>query len=286
MSQTIVLMSDIHGNFAALQAVNESLPAHDAVYVAGDLCLEGPEPDRVIDFVREQGWTAVMGNTDRGLLEPPPDPAHASGHSRNAPRSRTPLGVPDGAHPGHPPNTPFSRTPLGVPPSLAQTGLPPKKRKKWERIAWTRELLGQERLDWLATLPFSARCSNGTSESTILIVHANPLDMDTHLQPTMSEEELRPYLEPVNAGMLAFGHLHIPYLRPVGGILLADVSSVGHPKDLDLRAAYTVVRFDGERRSVEQVRVVYDVERAVRILRESDMPFAEEQAQDLLRASY
>jgi predicted phosphodiesterase len=231
---TVVLMSDIHGNFSALEAVAGSLPDHDAVYVAGDHCFEGPEPQRVVDFIREQGWIAIMGNTDAELLEPPLD----------------------------------------------------AKRKKRERIAWTREMLGHERLEWLGGLLFSARYPPDEPNGDILVVHANPLDMDTHLQPMMSEEALQPYLESVDTGMLAFGHLHIPYLRPVNGILLADVSSVGHPKDLDQRSAYTVVRFDGKRRAVEQVRVPYDIERAVSVLRASDMPFAEERAEDLLRASY
>ena len=39
MAYRAVFMSDIHGNLPALEAVRRSLPEHDAVYVAGDLCL-------------------------------------------------------------------------------------------------------------------------------------------------------------------------------------------------------------------------------------------------------
>jgi predicted phosphodiesterase len=236
MTVTIVLMSDIHGNGPAFDAVVRSLPPNDAVYIAGDLCLDGPQPETVVDLIRERGWQAVMGNTDRDLV------------------------------------------------SFARDG-ETSKPKRDARLAWTCERLGQERIDWLATLPFSTRFHQGNGDG-VLIVHANPLDMDTHLQPTMHERELKPYLKDVDAAILAFGHLHTPYLRPVNGVLLADVSSVGHPKDLDRRAAYTVVHWDGERRSVEQVRVPYDIDETVQLLRRSGMPGGDDEVEDLLRASY
>lgn len=230
MPITVVLMSDIHGNLQALEAVTRTLPPADAVYVAGDLCLEGPRPAEVVDVIRERGWHAVMGNTDEDILNPPGGKKGAMAH-------------------------------------------------------WTRKKLGPERLQWLASLSFSERFSHDGKDRT-LIVHANPLNMEDQLYPDMTEEQLRPYLASVHAEILAFGHLHIPYLRPVDGILLADVSSVGHPKDHDRRAAYTVVRWDGEQRAVQQVRVPYDIERTAQLLRESDMPGADNEARSLLKASY
>ena len=52
------------------------------------------------------------------------------------------------------------------------------------------------------------------------------------------------------------------------------------------RAAYTIISWDGTRRSIEQVRIPYDVEQAVTLLRTSDMPGADEQIESLLKASY
>lgn len=229
---TIVLMSDIHGNLPALEAVASSLPPHDAVYVAGDLCLEGPKPAEVVDFIREHGWLAVMGNTDQDIVE----------------------GTDDGSI-------------------------------KAQRVQWTREQLGKDRIQWLADLPFE-RAVTVDGREAILVVHANPLDIETQLRPDMSEKTLKPFLAGVHADILAFGHIHLPYLRTVDGILLADVSSVGHPKDLDRRAAYTVIRLEGDRRSAEQVRVPYDMDRTAELLRGSGMPGAEEEVESLFKASY
>lgn len=230
MPTTAVLMSDVHGNITALRTVAETLPDADAVYVAGDLCLEGPHPAEVVDLIREAGWTAVMGNTDEDILSPP-------------------------------------------------------KGEKGKVAEWTREQLGPERLQWLSELPFSTVFHrDGLAE--ILVVHANPLNLEAQLHPDMTAEQLEPYLAAVHAKILAFGHLHIPYIRPVEGVVLADVSSVGHPKDLDRRAAYTVVRWEGNRRSMEQVRVPYDIEETVRQMRDSGMPDGDGYARSLLRASY
>lgn len=229
----VVILSDIHGNLAALEAVSSHVPDADRVIVAGDLCLEGPHPAEVLDRLVDLGWDLLTGNTDRDLVETPKD----------------------------------------------------SKRKKREIIAWTREQLGPERLERLAALPFSQRVTDG-DRSLALAVHANPLNLEDQLYPTLSEKELKPYLDAAGAPVLAFGHLHIPYVRPVAGVLLIDVSSVGHPKDLDRRAAFTVIEWDGDGRSVTQVRVPYDIDRTVTALRRSDMPHAREQADDLLRASY
>ncbi|MDQ2744686.1 MAG: metallophosphoesterase, partial [Chloroflexota bacterium] len=66
-------MSDIHGNLPALEAVIRSLPEHDVVFVAGDLCLEGPCPAQVLDRLVELNWVLLMGNTDRDIVDPPAD---------------------------------------------------------------------------------------------------------------------------------------------------------------------------------------------------------------------
>jgi diadenosine tetraphosphatase ApaH/serine/threonine PP2A family protein phosphatase len=155
--------------------------------------------------------------------------------------------------------------------------------KHRDLLDWTREQLGPERIAALAELPFALR---GGKDSSVLVVHANPRSTDQHLYPTLSEDQLRPYLEGVAEPVLVFGHLHIPYTRPVLGHLLVDVSSVGHPKDLDRRAAYTVIEWQGEARSVRQVRVPYDIGATIAAYRASGMPGAEQEIDSLLRASY
>lgn len=62
----IGVVSDIHGNLPALEAVLEDLAEvrPDLVVHGGDLALGGPHPAEVVDRVRELGWPSVLGNTD------------------------------------------------------------------------------------------------------------------------------------------------------------------------------------------------------------------------------
>ncbi len=229
----VVVLSDIHGNLIALETVIEHLPERDSTVLAGDLCLDGPDPAEVLDLVDDLGWDVVMGNTDRDIVSPPSD---LEGDQRDL-------------------------------------------------IEWTRNQLGDRRLRRLASLPFSHRIRDD-GQDLALVVHANPVTMDQHLYPWMSDDELRPFLADVDAGLLAFGHLHIPYVRPIEGLLLVDVASVGQPKDKDHRAAFTIVDWEEGRRAVTQVRVPYDVERAVHRMHEVDLPDAEKHIHTLLKASY
>jgi diadenosine tetraphosphatase ApaH/serine/threonine PP2A family protein phosphatase len=77
--------------------------------------------------------------------------------------------------------------------------------------------------------------------------------------------------------VIAFGHTHIPWHREVGGIHFLNTGSVGRPKDGDWRAGYVLLEAGSGEISVENVRVEYDVERAMRGIRESELPddFAE-----------
>ncbi len=69
MTRTAVI-SDIHGNVAALEAVLDDLArqAVDEVLVGGDLVGRGPQGSRVVTRVRELGWPAIGGNHEDYLL--------------------------------------------------------------------------------------------------------------------------------------------------------------------------------------------------------------------------
>ena len=65
----IALLSDIHANWHALEAVLEDLPDVDDVICLGDVVGYGGEPVRCLDHVREQGWLTLTGNHDRACVD-------------------------------------------------------------------------------------------------------------------------------------------------------------------------------------------------------------------------
>jgi predicted phosphodiesterase len=67
----IALISDIHGNAAALDAVLAELASFgiDDGLVLGDVAYGGDEPARVLDRLAELGWPVILGNTDQFVLD-------------------------------------------------------------------------------------------------------------------------------------------------------------------------------------------------------------------------
>jgi putative phosphoesterase len=65
----LAIVSDVHGNLAALDAVLEDLAGvkPDLVVHGGDLVFNGPHPAECVDRIRELGWPGVRGNTDEAL---------------------------------------------------------------------------------------------------------------------------------------------------------------------------------------------------------------------------
>ena len=64
----VAVLSDIHSNLAALDAVLEDLRAVDAVWVLGDIVGYGPYPDAVVARLRKEHAVAVRGNHDAAAL--------------------------------------------------------------------------------------------------------------------------------------------------------------------------------------------------------------------------
>jgi predicted phosphodiesterase len=68
----IAILSDVHGNLTALEAVRADLrdASPDLVLHGGDLADAGASPVEVVDRIRDLGWPGVRGNTDEMLAEP------------------------------------------------------------------------------------------------------------------------------------------------------------------------------------------------------------------------
>lgn len=113
----IAVVSDIHGNLTAFEAVWADLrsAAPDLVIHAGDLADGGWRPVEIVDAIRALGWTGVMGNGDEMLSRPESLEAFAR-------ESSAPAALWDAVR---------------------------------RMAAVTRGMLGEERLSWLGLLPLA-----------------------------------------------------------------------------------------------------------------------------------
>ncbi|HEV3149776.1 MAG TPA: metallophosphoesterase family protein [Acidobacteriaceae bacterium] len=68
----IAIVSDIHGNRTAFEAVLSDLEqtSPDLVLHGGDLADSGSSPVEIVDRIRDLGWSGVVGNTDEMLFRP------------------------------------------------------------------------------------------------------------------------------------------------------------------------------------------------------------------------
>ena len=64
----IAVLSDIHSNLAALDAVTRDMQRIDEVWVLGDVVGYGPQPNKVIATLQALGARTVMGNHDGAAI--------------------------------------------------------------------------------------------------------------------------------------------------------------------------------------------------------------------------
>jgi diadenosine tetraphosphatase ApaH/serine/threonine PP2A family protein phosphatase len=63
-----LLVSDVHANFPAFQAVFNDAPDYDVIWCLGDIVGYGPNPNECIERIKEEPHLCVVGNHDWGAL--------------------------------------------------------------------------------------------------------------------------------------------------------------------------------------------------------------------------
>jgi predicted phosphodiesterase len=240
----IALISDVHGNTVALDAVIAEVSERtvDVVVCLGDVASNGPDPAGAIERMVEIGAVAVMGNTDAGLLDVP-DWWHDPGSA----------GIPEDAHPG---------IEIGV---------------------WCADQLDDDHRRHLAERPPTAEVDLGPAGS-LLAFHGSPNSFDDVITALTPSDELAVMLGGAEHAVLAGGHTHVPMTRRHGTQTLINPGSVGLPfaeygyaggaRVLD-HAAYALLSIDGPQVTIELRQVGFDLERLGRVARASGMPHAD-----------
>ncbi|HVA90554.1 MAG TPA: metallophosphoesterase family protein [Chloroflexota bacterium] len=150
--------------------------------------------------------------------------------------------------------------------------------------AWTAERIGPDGLAYLRSLPRRHHLPGPTGG--ILLVHANPDNLEDAIQPNEDAQVVEERLSGVQAGVMVFGHLHIAYQRRIGQLLLVDVASAGFPRDGDHRAAWGEIYHDDTGWHATLHRVAYDMEAVAVALEQCGMPNGKKRAKVLRQARY
>lgn len=228
----MAIVSDVHANLAALQAVFDHARAIDAVWCLGDIVGYGPQPNECIALLRERAGWAVAGNHDLAAtggmgVEEFNDAAAAAAR--------------------------WTAEQLTEESSAYLRALPPVviegdftmvhgslRWPEWEYLLSTEQAQAQFELQ---TTPYS------------LVGHS-------HLPFVFREEPARPpSLERAPSGECTLLEKDRLIINP---------GSVGQPRDSDPRAGYAL--FDSESQTVTHHRVDYDIAATQAAMRAADLP--------------
>jgi predicted phosphodiesterase len=231
------LLSDVHGNLHALDAVLADLAgrAAAATYHLGDLVGYGPRPSEVVDALRAAGIAGVAGNYDSTV---------AASYEHCGCRGESPK------------QEELARVSFAW--TCEHTSAASRRHLAGLPFRLDLKPLGGHVPGPRVTLVHAAPTSN-----LIYVTEDRP---DTFLQNLARQAGL------ATGDVLCFGHTHEPWHRTVDGVHFVNTGSVGRPKDGDPRAGYVLLDVgEGEPR-VEFVRVDYDVEGAARAVTDAGLP--------------
>ncbi|MCS6871777.1 MAG: metallophosphoesterase family protein [Anaerolineae bacterium] len=233
----LAMLSDIHGNLHALEAVLADLKAYaapDQIWVLGDLCLMGAHPAECLQRIRDlPNVKVISGNTDRRLVT----------GQRGAVR---PKNAEEWA-------------------SFAEW-----LTQRDQCHNWTVSCLSYADFEYLINLPAEIEL-HVPNYGWLLGYHGAPGNDEANLLPDTPADEVLDHFLDREGRFGVGGHTHIPMDRELGMWRVVNVGSVGMPKD-DPRPCYAIATFENGTAHVEIRRVTYDIEAMLRALEQSSNP--------------
>lgn len=246
----IAVISDIHANLPALEEVLKGIDSQkvDAIYCLGDLVNQNIWNNEVVELIRKRKIITIKGNHDAGIGE--------------------------GKH-----FFPFSYT------------FPEAKQWGKEAIEYTLSQITDDNRRFLSSLPGDLRLEITGRDGMpfrIMLTHGSPKGMNERLYHFSPKKEFAELLKLAGTDMLCMGNTHAPYYHTLpfeeeGKVVNRHVinpGSVGRSKDGDWRPSYVIITIDtgkplltdSEAVHVDFYRIRYDLDRAVKAIRNSSLP--------------
>lgn len=247
----LAIFSDVHGNFAALEAVFADIKrqgSFDHLVFVGDLAYGAHEPRHCAELLQSHDVLSVYGNTDEWFWAEP---------QRDEQLSEADWQL-------------FLKNLEWHKDAIGEAGLHYLQKMPFE-------------------LRFSPDSSPAHDLLVVHANPANVLDvimpsesyeaaMPSYLKIFRSDAELELMLEGIIPRTIAYGHLHVPNVRKAGNYSLMNISSISQPRDGDWRAKYAILTFEKGEWQAEHRYVEYNLPAMIRALLASGMPTAAAQA--------
>jgi diadenosine tetraphosphatase ApaH/serine/threonine PP2A family protein phosphatase len=229
----IAIISDIHSNIEALTAVFRVIDQQkvDRIVSLGDIVGYGASPNPCCELVRANAEVTLLGNHDAAV-------AGRMDYSFYYDAAR-------------------------------------------HALDWSANVVSEENMAWLRSLPFTYRIGE------VGFCHGSPVDPRAYEYIFALEQarELTPF-SPDLPEVTFIGHSHLMKAFAIGNGEVNDVvaqkfavrkgykyiisvGSVGQPRDYDHRSCFVI--FDTDQRTVEYLRVEYDIEASAQKIFDADL---------------
>jgi predicted phosphodiesterase len=229
----ILLLSDIHGNFPALTAIEQFFAdeSFDLILNGGDSIVYAPFPSETLDWLRGHQAISIFGNTDKKVLR------LLQGKDLNKPRNID------------------------------------KRIMYTSTVNQLDEVGHNDLLAMPIFLDLHLAVEDGdTVGRTVGLHHGSPAEPHEFLFADTPNTRFAELAAVSRSEIIVTGHSHTPYHKQVAGIHFINPGSAGRMFDGDPRASCAILRLSADSAKVEHFRIAYDIEAVIRALSDCRLP--------------
>lgn len=233
MIMNILVISDIHANFNALEAVASFFDhPFDLILNGGDTTVYGPFPNETIDWLQAHRSLSILGNTDRHII------TLLHGKTFKKPRRAE------------------KRIMYGW--TAAELS---SRNRTW--------LISQPLLRTVFLAEYDPQRSTSLA---VGLHHGSPDDPDELLFADSPPERFRALAGKSKQQIIITGHSHTPYYKCINHVHFINPGSLGRMFDGNPAASCAVLRIDRDNIDVSHFRIPYAVENLIKRLEKLRFP--------------
>jgi putative phosphoesterase len=230
----ILLISDIHGNFPALRAIEDhfSYQSFDYTINCGDSLVYGPFPNETLAWLESNAIISILGNTDKKVIK------LLRGKSFNKP------------------SNPDKR--------IMYTWTADQLNNMSKSYLLS--------LKYKDTLKVASKAKGLKRSYKIGIYHGSPERPHEFLFNTTSDQRFLELSSMCAAEVIVCGHSHDPFYKMIGDRHFINPGSVGRMFDGNPQASCAILEFTAQKLMVYHYRISYDIKKTIKKLRQASLP--------------
>ena len=230
----ILLISDIHGNFPALKAIDDYFRSQSFDYIinCGDSLVYGPFPNETLAWLENNATISILGNTDKKVIKL----LKGKGFAK--------------------PSDPDKRVMYTWTADQLDTSS-------------KRYIFSLKKKD---TLKLTSKIKGDQRTYTIGIYHGSPERPHEFLFNTTPEQRFIELASMCEAEVIVFGHSHDPFHKIIKNKHFINPGSVGRMFDGNPEASCSILEFSPTELRVTHYRIAYDIQQTVDKLSRESLP--------------